>query len=118
MEGLGLLEPVMTDGSRTISVDGKNFVAKYVVTFNYGKAYEHWTIEIHNPSQPDAVVASVIRTPGSYGYDYGLYELAFLQNNELMDTFAKDWGGNVIGYLSEEEVLRWINRMLYELGDL
>lgn len=113
-----LLEPIESEGARSVLYDGRMFVVRYSVEEYRGNKSEHWVIEIHKFSQPDAVIASVIRKPGSYGYDYGLYELAFMQNGKLMDTFEKDWGDEVLGYLSEDEVMRWINRMLYELGDL
>lgn len=104
------VEPVYLDGIKLLS--------RYIPERYGGKDYETWHIEIHDLDSPDAIVASVIRKPGSSGYDYGLYELAFMQNGELLDTFEKDWGDLVIGYLSEEEVERWIRRMLNELGDL
>jgi hypothetical protein len=101
-----------------VYLDGVKLLSHYRLERLYGKQYEMWRIEIHDLDTPDAIVASVIRKPGSYGYEYGLYELAFMKHGQLLGTFEADWGDQVLGYLSEEEVERWIRRMLHELGDL
>lgn len=59
---------------------------------------------------------SVVRFPGSYGYDSGLYEVAIIKGveenwNICYDTVITD---DVLGYQSEEEV----EVLLYEVENL
>jgi hypothetical protein len=59
---------------------------------------------------------SVVRFPGSYGYDEGLYEVAIIKGTEdnwniCYDTVITE---DVLGYQSEEEV----EVLLYEVKNL
>ena len=115
-----LLEPVK--GVRTYEHKGCEFLVRYESDEKpfRGKLGldETWSIEIHDVGTENAVVASVIRKPCSYGYSYGLYELAFTKNGNFLNIFKDDWGDPVIGYLSEEEVLLWIDKLLDKYGDI
>lgn len=56
--------------------------------------------------------ASLVKCPGSYGYEEGLWELAVIYNNDVCyDTPITD---NVIGYLNDpqaDEILERIARL-------
>ena len=80
--------------------------------------FERWTIELCDFGSSDAVLASIISGPGTIGYEYNLYELAFLQKGQLMNTFEKDWGSLTIGNLDELAIFYWIEKMLDRLGIL
>lgn len=92
-----------------VDVLGAERHATYKLDRMYGKDYEHWTVEVSGPPEP--VYMSVIRKPGSYGYEYGLYEIAFMEPCGLMDLFP-EWGDQVLGYLSESDVLSWLEKAL------
>lgn len=54
--------------------------------------------------------ASVVKTQYSYGGDRGLYELAVMKDNEIhYDNPVA--GGDVVGYLSEEEVSKLLTQI-------
>lgn len=56
----------------------------------------------HRFTFPNGYTASVIRYPGSYGYEMDLWEVAVLYDDEIVyDTPITN---DVIGWLSEEEV--------------
>ena len=58
---------------------------------------------------PNGYGASVIRHKGSYGYDQGLWELAVLEDDKL--CYSTDIANDVIGYLSNEEVILKLNEI-------
>ena len=53
--------------------------------------------------------ASVVRGPGTYGYEEGLYELAVLKDGRL--TYDTPITNDVIGYLTEEEVDEYLEKI-------
>ncbi len=57
--------------------------------------------------------ASVILTSTSYGGREGLYELAVIEGNEdrWMITYDTPVTGDVIGYLTEEDVEKYLRRI-------
>lgn len=87
-----------------MNIDGVNCWVVYSHERLLGKDWERWKIEL-----PGMVIASVIRNPGTYGYEAGLYETAFMENGQLKRIFSKEedprWYDDVLGYLTEEEVL-------------
>ena len=80
--------------------------------------YESWGIAFLKPDgKARDMHAFVYRRPGSPGYSYGLFELCiFEKEDKVSDIFAKDWGANSLGYLSEEEVVRWIDKLMNLMG--
>jgi hypothetical protein len=56
---------------------------------------------------------SVVRGPGSYGYEAGLWELAVLVGDEREYTLCYDTPitNDVIGYLSQEEAIELCDKI-------
>ena len=82
--------------------------------FQLGKG-ERWHVYLND--YPFGVFASVIRMPGSYGYEFGLYEMAFCTEKDgILPIFNKAWGGSVLGYLDEEQVIHWIDVLMESMG--
>ena len=58
---------------------------------------------------PNGYGASVIKHKGSYGYSKGLWELAVLNEGEL--CYDTEITNDVIGYLNDPEVDRYLRRI-------
>ena len=58
---------------------------------------------------PNGYGASVIKHRGSYGYSEGLWELAVLNEGEL--CYDTEITNDVIGYLNDPEVDRYLRRI-------
>jgi len=58
---------------------------------------------------PNGYGASVIKHKGSYGYSEGLWELAVLNEGEL--CYDTEITNDVIGYLNDPEVDRYLRRI-------
>lgn len=59
--------------------------------------------------------ASVIKSPGSYGHEQDLWEMAliFFDNDGNYDlTYKKDFEDDVIGYLSNDEVSELLEKIM------
>ena len=59
---------------------------------------------------PNGYGASVIKHKGSYGYSKGLWELAVLNEGEL--CYDTEITNDVIGYLNDPEVDRYLRRII------
>ena len=59
---------------------------------------------------PNGYGASVIKHRGSYGYSEGLWELAVLNEGEL--CYDTEITNDVIGYLNDPEVDRYLRRII------
>ena len=60
---------------------------------------------------PNGYGASVIRHNGSYGSAQGLWELAVLDSDTNEITYSTSVSNDVIGYLSDEEVILKLNEI-------
>lgn len=114
-------------GLTEISIDGVDCWCRYETKTVFGQDLnataqlsETWKIEL-----PGGVVASVIRKPGSYGYEDGFCELAFLEDKMLRCSFVKlfsceedsEWGDDeVLGFLTETEVVNWLAKAVKKLS--
>ena len=99
----------------TFEHNGRKLDVEYYVENVLGKGKdERWRVYLD--SYPYGTFASVIRRPFSYGYEAGLYELAFCKGNEILSIFEKDWGDSVLGYLDEDQVIYWINVLMNRMG--
>jgi hypothetical protein len=92
-------------GVKELTIDGVPCWARYTHDRIYGKDFETWKIEL-----PGSLIMSIIRKPGSYGYDSGLYEAAFMNDRGFVRMFSEKeddrWGcDDVLGWLTEEEVV-------------
>lgn len=82
------------------------------------RKHETWSVNFFGPGAKDlGMSALVVRRPGSIGYSYGLFQLYFFgEDHRISNVFEEDWGTDTIGYLSEEEIVRWIDRLLDMMG--
>ena len=84
---------------------------------NY-KKYKDFYFDSGNPGQwcfrfPNNYGASVIKHPGSYGYDKDLFELAVILfiDDEWHLTYETPITDDVIGNLTNEEVLNYLKQI-------
>lgn len=63
----------------------------------------------------DLYKVSIIKRYGSYGYEDDTWEIALIYNNNQMVSISEDFDlfDDVIGYLTEEKVNKWIT-LFYE----
>lgn len=92
-------------GIKELTIDGVPCWARYTYERVYGKDFETWKIEL-----PGSLIMSIIRKPGSYGYEAKLYEVAFMNECEFVKLFSDEeddrWGEDeVLGFLTEAEVV-------------
>lgn len=64
--------------------------------------------------------ASVVKHFGSYGYEEDLFELAVIywENNRFTLTYNTPITHDVIGHLSNEEVMKYLKQIKELIGDL
>lgn len=110
-KGDGLLR---REGYYNVDVLGRSIHVFWYGSRQFGKMYDDWVFEVRG--YPDYFSMSVIRKPGSYGYEGDLYEIAFLENGELTATFQDEWRGDVVlGYLDEADVLSWLEKAVRKI---
>lgn len=94
-----------------MSINGQPCWCRYERKEMYGLLWESWVLEVQ-----DFNIMSIIRKPGSFGYDQGLFEIAFMRDGAFSDLMKDEFGDkDVLGYLTEEEVLKWAQKAIRKL---
>lgn len=81
----------------------KQYVEPIPESFHFGIREDYGGIR-YKFVFPNGYGASVIKTYGSYGYDYDEWEIALMDSNLSHLIYIEDFEDDVIGYKNDKEI--------------